>query len=286
MKTLLLIISCIISAHSIAQKNADTLTEVWRNIHFYNVSNVSNDKLIIFLHGGIKNPYFKQSYDQISIGYLIEGNNSFLAQAANNNFDLLIPIVNDSLNWLNQPEKAFTILKNYIELMPKHYKEIYISGFSDGGTGSFKIFYTNPDYFNGLIVFNGYPQHLNFNRKIDYSLITNKKIVFFSTFRDKNIPYEFLLTEYCKQKKENAETYFYLAKGKHSFKSYDKEDLDELFLILNNKVKNTRTEPIQGFVKNDKPIAIYQFRKSIVRKYNYGKEIYEENVLQNKKYKN
>src|SRR5690606_23644255 len=104
------------------------------------------------------------------------------------------------------------------------------------GTGSFKIFYNNPEYFNGLVVFNGYPQHANFYKNADYSSVNHQKVVFFGTFKDKRIPYEFMLTEYCKQKSENADTYFYLANGNHSFNSYKKQDLNELFGILNGQV--------------------------------------------------
>ncbi len=285
MRKFLLLISCTISLHAIAQQHSDTLLDVYENNRFYCIADRSNDKLIVFLHGGVNNPNFKQSHDQITLNYLIEDNDSFLKQAAENNFDLILPITNDSLNWLDQPREAFHVLKDYIESIPKQYQAVYISGFSDGGTGSFKIFYKNPDYFDGLIVFNGYPQHANFYKTADYSSIKNKKVIFFSTFNDKTIPYEFLLTEYCAQKKENADTYFYLANGSHSFRSFREKDFHELFLILTDKVSKNKTEPIQGFVKNDQLIAIYPFRKKIVRKYNFGKETYEDNATQLKRYK-
>src|SRR5690606_15434799 len=144
------------------------------------------------------------------------------------NFDLIIPITNDSLNWLNHPQESFIILKEYIKSLGKKYDEIYISGFSDGGTGSYKIFYKNPEHFDGLIIFNGYPQHSNHFKNVNYTSIENKKVIFMSTLKDKIIPYEFLLSEYCAQKKENADTYFYLAKGGHSFRNYGEQDLKEL----------------------------------------------------------
>jgi predicted peptidase len=268
-----------------AQHSSDTLLDVFNNNRFYNISDSSNNKLILFLHGGLDNPYFKQSYDKISLNYLIENNNSFIKQASGNNFDLIIPITNDSLNWLKQPQESFKVLNEYIKSITKQYEEIYISGFSDGGTGSYKIFYNNPDYFSGLVVFNGYPQHSNFNKNVDYSSVDSQKVIFFSTLKDKNIPYEFLLTEYCSQKKENADTYFYLANGGHSFRSYGEKDLSELFLILTDKTSNDKTEPIQGYIKNDQLITIYPFRKKIVKKYNFGRDTYEENVEQQKAYK-
>jgi len=190
-----------------------------------------------------------------------------------------------ALNWLDEPQKVFSFLKDYIKSTSKNYNEIFISGFSDGGTGSYKIFYGNPDYFNGLIVFNGYPQHSNYNKKVVYSTIANKKILFFSTYKDNTIPYEFLLTEYCKQKQVNANTYFYLAKGKHNFHSYNEKDIEEVFKILTGKINNKETIPIQGYLSNDQVITLYPFRKKIVKKYHFGKDIYEANRLQYRKQK-
>ncbi len=258
----------------------DTMLVTFKSNKLYVISNDTNNKLIIFLHGGVRNPYFKQASGKVTVNYLLENNTDFQRQGFKNGFDFLMPITNDSLNWLVEPQKVFSFLKDYIKSTAKNYNEIFISGFSDGGTGSYKIFYSNPEYFNGLIVFNGYPQHSNYNKKVVYSTITNKKILFFSTYKDKVIPYEFLLTEYCKQKQVNANTYFYLAKGKHSFYSYSEKDLEEVFKILKGTVNNKETIPIQGYLSNDQIITPYPFRKKIVKKYHYGKEIYVANRLQ------
>jgi predicted peptidase len=250
---------------------------------FYSISDSSNKKTIIFLHGGVNNPYFDQAADNISLDYLLEKKQDFITQASLNGFNLIVPITNDSLNWIDNPKKAFIELKKMVSQSIDTYEEIYISGFSDGGTGSFKIFYQNPDYFDGLIVFNGYPQHKNFHTTIDYKTITNKKILFFSTDKDKVIPYEFLLTEYCSQKKNNPNTFFYLSSGDHRFTNYTLDDIKNLFDILSGKNQNTLTEPIQGFIKNDQLVVLYPFRKKIVKKYNFGKEVYEANLAQHKK---
>lgn len=257
--------------------------ENFKGNKFYKFIDSNNNKLIFFLHGGLKNPIFKNK-EEPTLDYLIEENNTFTELASQNNFDLIIPITNEKFNWIDSTEKSFEILKNYIQSFPKKYKEIYISGFSDGGTGSYKTFYNNSDFFDGLIVFSGYPQLGNFNKNVNYSKITDKKILFLGTFDDKTIPYEFLLTEYSKQKKTNANTYFYLVKGNHSFFNYKKQDLKEVFEILTNKTSNNKTEPIHGFVKNDKLIEFYPYRKKITRKYNYGIDAYKENKRQRKLY--
>ena len=282
-----MIIACLavsITFAATAQPTDSTLT-TFRNNSFHILSKSSNHQLIVFLHGGIHNPYFKQAPSQISLPYLVENNSSFLEQALENGFDLILPISNDSLNWLEEPEGTFTFLQDLMASRSKTYQEIYIGGFSDGGTGSFKIFYSHPQYFQGLMVFNGYPQHANFSAKLDYSSVTGKKILFFSTYKDKVIPYEFILVEYCHQKEYNANTYFYLSKGGHGFNNYDAKDLGEVFAILTNKAINTGNEPIQGYLRNDELVVLYPFRKKIVEEYNFGQEIYEANVLQNKELK-
>lgn len=252
---------------------------------FYSISDSTSKKLLIFLHGGVNNPYFEKMADQVSLNYIFENNQNFLAQALSNQFAVIVPITNDSLNWIDSPKKAFIELKKMITSSTDSYEEVYISGFSDGGTGSFKIFYQNPDYFDGLIVFNGYPQHNNFYKKAHYKMILDKKIVFLGTYKDKVIPYEFLLTEYCAQKSYNPNTFIYLSSGGHSFADYTKSDITVLFDILLGKNQNVKTEPIQGFIKNDTLVTEYLFRKKILRKFGFGKEVYEENCKQRKKNK-
>ena len=258
----------------------------YKNNVFYHFTNDENDKLIIFLHGGVINPYFKQEYKNIKLSYLLEGSDIFIEKSLKNNFDILIPITNDSLNWLINPQQCFDTFKKFITTNDKKYSEIYISGFSDGGTGSFKIFYLNPTYFNGVIVFNGYPQHRHFSSKVDYSLTTNKKVLFFGTTEDKVIPYEFLLTEYCKQKVSNSDTYFYLTEGNHSFTTYGEKEISIVYDIINTKKDNTQNTAIHGFIRNDSVLNFYKFRRMIVNQYGHGKEFFKINKQQKKIYKN
>lgn len=270
---------CFLSLNVFSQK-----IETIEGNSFYIISEDENEKTIIFLHGGVNNPIFDQPPDKISLNYTIENNQEFLTQASINGFNVIIPIANDSLNWLENPQQTFRELKKIVAYSSIDSQEIYISGFSDGGTGSFKIFYQNPNYFEGLIVFNGYPQHKNFYKTVNYEKIENKKVLFFSTDKDKVIPYEFLLTEYCLQKKNNPNTFIYLTSGDHSFANYTKEDIKEVFDILTSKNENKETEPIQGFIKNDKLVKLYKFRKKIVKKFGFGKETYQQNGRQLKKY--
>ena len=248
----------------------------------YIISEDKNEKTIIFLHGGVNNPIFEQPADNIPLDYIIENNQDFLTQASINGFNVIIPITNDSLNWLENPQETFIELKRIVAYSGIDSQEIYISGFSDGGTGSFKIFYQNPNYFEGLIVFSGYPQHKNFYKSVNYDRIENKKVLFFGTDKDKVIPYEFLLTEYCLQKQSNPNTFIYLSSGDHSFANYTKEDIKYVFDILTGKNENKETKPIQGFIENDKLVKLYPFRKKIIRNFGFGQETYQDNRRQQK----
>jgi len=262
--------------------NIDTTHVNFEHNKLFYLNSKSNNKLIIFLHGGMSDPFFKTNRDSISLSYLLENNTNLIPMANSNGFDLIIPIKNDSLDWLNNYDYCFSVFEVYIKSLQKKYDEVYISGFSDGGTGSFKIFYTHPENYNGLIVFNGYPNHKWFNKNIDYSKIMGKKIIFCGTFKDKRIPYEFLLVEYCNQKIYNPNTFIYITKGKHAFVTYTQDKLKLVFEMV-TETDNHKTEPLQGLIMNDKLIEFYKYRKKITKKYFYGIETYKKNKFQRKK---
>lgn len=286
MDKFLVVLFCMLSLYIDAQNLPEVRKDKFEDMTYFIAQSEANKKLLLFLHGGVENPSFHQVDNEINFRFLVEGNTDFIELAHDNQFDLVMPVTNEQLNWLNDHQQSLSIIKSLVESLHKKYNEIFISGFSDGGTGSYKMFYSNPTYFSGLAVFSGYPQHKNFYRKVQYHSVKNKTIVFLGTLGDKIIPYEFLLTEYCQQKKDNPNTYFYLTDGGHNFSSFNRQDLGEVFDILSRKTINKNSEPIQGFMKNDSLISLYPYRKKIIRKYNYGKEVYEANTRQLKQYKN
>ena len=286
MRLLCWFIFCFLTHCVFSQIHNQELLKTDSGNNFYFIGGVENNRTIIFLHGGVNNPYFKQSAKDITLDFILENNRAFLDQAVAHNFNVILPITNPNLNWLDKPEEVFIELKKMVSQSIDNIEEIYIGGFSDGGTGSFKIFYQNPDYFKGLIVFNGYPQHKNFYSKVNYDKVRDKKIIFLSTFKDDVIPYEFLLTEYVNQKRFNPNTFMYVTSGGHSFADYKQSDIVNVFDILMGKVQNKDTFPIHGFIKNDSLVTLYPFKKKIVRNYNFGREVYEENRQQQKRYKN
>ena len=266
-------------------QNTDTNIVEFENSLFFHITNKDNDKLIVYLHGGLSNPYFKENQNEVELNELLENNNEFINYTTANNFDVLLPVTNDDLNWITDPERCFITFKKFLDQNDKKYSKTFISGFSDGGTGSYKIFYSSPEYFSGLIVFNGYPYHRNFAVDVDYTTVQDKKIMFFGTKKDKVIHYEFMLTEYCKQKTTNPDTYIYLTEGGHSFEHYGKKEFAILFDILSAENDNTKMTPIHGYIRKDSLITFYEFRKEIVRKYGFGAEYYKINKEQKARYK-
>lgn len=285
MKNIFLVLSILLIGRTSFSQSIDTLNIKFKGNDLYHIKNDTNSKVLIFLHGGVKNPMFDDSSKVFELDLLLEGNKYLIPLVLENGYDLVIPVTNDSMNWLTNHKYCYETLLEYID-SSKTYDTRFISGFSDGGTGSFKIFYDNPDSFDGLAVFNGYPQHENFYLKVNYEQISNKRIVFFSTYKDERIPYEFLLTEYCKQKKTNANTFIYLKDGGHSFNEYDKEEINLFIRIINSKISNAQNEPIHAYIEADEVKEFYPFRKKIWKKYGYGQEYYLINKEQAKQYKN
>ncbi len=267
-----------------AQKVDTTRLQSGGNTVYY-LYNGGNKKLIVFLHGGVNNPYFKEKREDYALEFLIEGNEDFVTRSLANGFNLLLPVTNDSLNWIEDPEYCFAAISTVVSELPTSYDEVYIAGFSDGGTGSYKLFYSHSEAYAGLFVFNGYPFHRNFAQDVDYTVGEGKTILFFGTIKDKTIPYEFLLTEYAKQKEVNPNTYLYVEQGDHSFGSYGTNAFALLFDVLSGKITNTMRTPIHGLVCNDSLIHFYEFRKEIVRKYAFGEDYFRINKEQMKKYK-
>lgn len=263
----------------------DSLPKLHNGHKYFTSTDTAHKSLFIFLHGGVNNPVFKSKSSSVDALYLIDNNEAFMNQVKQFHLDLVMPVTDDSMNWVENPEKVFSELMSFIASSGKLYTSIYIGGFSDGGTGSYKLFYLHPNVFKGLLVLNGFPQHKNFNKSIDYTAVTNKHVVFAGTFKDKRIPYEFLMTEYCAQKKSNPNTYLYLTKGKHSMHHLSNETIQELLDLLTGKSNNVTTEVVHGYVKEDKLLCFYKYRKSIVRKYNWGADIYMENRRQRKRFR-
>lgn len=280
---LLMVLSLFIVGYRCYAGDAESVFVTYQGNQFHYIQKEGNDKVMIFLHGGVDNPAFRDSANIRNIDFLLEDNKFLIPTALKNGFDLLIPVTNDSLNWLTGFDYCFRVFTSFLE-SAKPYQSHCIAGFSDGGTGSYRIFYKYSKYFDGVVIFNGYPQLKNYHRSVQYSAVTNKKVVFCSTFGDPLIEYEFLLTEYCKQKETNPNTYLYVREGKHSFGVYDQADLNKCFDILTSKIQNTKTVAIHALIENDQVVEFYPYRKKMIKKYWYGEEYLKINREQRRVY--
>lgn len=161
----------------------------------------------------------------------------------------------------------------------------------DGANGAYKYFYSHSNTLKGLLLFNGFPQYQNFYKTVDYKLVKAHKIIFVSQENDKVVPYEFLLTEYRRQKLVNNCTYFMLLKGKHEFVKYLASDFEKCISLLDSNYFTNETvsdsmwiyPAVDAFMINKNILAYYGFKSSIARSFGMKKAEYNTNLTENTK---
>lgn len=261
-------------------------------LFYYKItSGQNNSKLLIYLHGGVSQFKEKDSPVQVPPLELLEGNTEFLPVVKEEGYDVIIPIAYNQYNWLEDDGERFVdqLRATYAD----KYTQVYISGFSDGGTGAFRFFYNAPGKYNGVIVFNGYPQLQNYYKKADHLKAIGKNIIYCSTESDKVIPYEFLLVEFRRQQMVNENTYFLLREGGHAFTSYHQEDFKLCFQLLGKSNMQTTTSagiiqvypPVDGFIVDGEVKAIYPFRKKTGKNYSMSSQEYQRDDYNYKDFK-
>ncbi|MDZ7847627.1 MAG: hypothetical protein U5L96_13150 [Owenweeksia sp.] len=235
--------------------------------------------LIIFLHGAVSQFKFPQP-KAIPASELLEQNADFLPAFNKEGYDIILPIAYNHYNWLEPA--GWNFLAELTARYAHQYPKVFICGFSDGATGSYRYFYQHTGSFDGLILFNGYPQKQNFHQTVDYLSVRDKPVLFFATHKDKVIPYEFMLVEYRRQKMVNAQSYFTLREGTHAFAAYDSTDFGNCISYLQTKVEKREVNqdeillypPVDGLVVEGRVLEVYPFRKKIGRQYGIQKTEY------------
>lgn len=247
----------------------------------------SHERLLIFLHGSVA--AYKEKTESILVGTeeLLEGNAALVPFFNARGYDILIPVAFGEFNWLDP--KGTQVIEQIFREYGNTYKEIYIAGFSDGGTGAYRYFYSQPDRYRGLIVFNGYPQLQNFYRKVDYKNNTTKPVIFHSQYQDKVVPYEFLLTEYRRQKMCNPHCYFRINEGRHEFIRYSEADFALCETLLRQVLPEKKNSPDSlwiypapdAYMYGDSIVEIYSFRTKTAKQYGMKKEEYQVEQVKN-----
>lgn len=253
-----------------AQK-LDSLVLEGHTLLYYKVPSTSLDQkgVVVYMHGGVSQFKGLKKSTGIPIEALLEGNLDFVPTMNQAGYDVVLPIAFNEYNWLT--ENGADFIKAIVHPYRNADKSVFVAGFSDGGTGAYRMFYQNPAAFDGLLVFNGFPQLDNFQRKVDYTTVTNRPVVFAATFGDKTIPYEFLMVEYRRQQMLNEHTFLWLREGKHAFGAYEGKDFEKCLELLQMKTKKVKAEetdliwvypPVDALVIDGEVEAFYPFRKS------------------------
>lgn len=288
----ILLLACLMLFSSIIVKASEIrIIEINQTTLYYHFckSVKPSKKLLFFLHGSISVFKGQTESKPKDLNELLEFNKDFIQTFEQKGYDIIIPIAYNEYNWLEKKGELFidSLYKSFNE----NYSEIYMSGFSDGATGAFKYFYNQPNKYKGLLLFNGFPQHNNYYKNVDYKKIFDHKILFIAQKHDKVVPYEFMLTEYRRQKITNSETYFMLLEGKHNFDTYRDLDFENCIKLLEASPTIIKISsdslwiypPVDGFMLENKLIETYPFRSSIARKFGMKKSEYKTNLTQTQK---
>ncbi len=142
--------------------------------------------LVIYLHGGIGRKNFPQNFDE----YIKE--NQFLEFAKANNWFVLFPNANKKSFWWNLV--GMKNISQQIRFVKDNYNlddnQIFLTGFSDGGSGTFTISLSKPDDFASF-----YPQNGNIlvgcgesNRPIYLPNLRNRFLAAINTNEDTLYP--------------------------------------------------------------------------------------------------
>ena len=248
-----------------------------------------SDKLLIYLHGSVSQYKDLKAPRSVSLDELTEGNSSFVSTVQEKGYDVVMPIAFNEFNWLDS--NGYVYIDALLDELTSNYSKVIISGFSDGGTGAYRMFYDHPERFDGLIVYNGYPQHEYFSEKVDYSSVTSKPVIFSSTKEDKTIPYEFLLVEYRRQRMVNTNCHFSLLDGGHDFSAYSKHDiLKDLVLLEQPLGKAPHSDSLtvyaafDGIISNDRLLEVFPFRKSVGKQFGMTEIAYQREDFDYKYY--
>lgn len=290
MKRLLTIVLLLIQTAAFAS-TLDSIAVNNEYLYFHKIttSKDTTQGLIIYMHGGVSQFKGLAHPKPIPATDLLEGNTDFIPTATQAGYDVILPIAYNEYNWLNDTGEQF--IDRIIMTYGKTYARIIISGFSDGGTGAYRFFYHHPGVYEGLLLFNGYPQLGNYYKKVKHYDGRGKNIIYASCTADKVIPYEFLMVEYRRQKILNKNTFFLLTDGGHSFSSYTKQHLQLCMELLSKKhdvpsFNNAKKiyPPIDGLIIDGELKQVYSFRKKIAKRYSMAATEYENGAYIYKTY--
>lgn len=173
--------------YSITFKVSDSATTSYL-IHLPNNYNPENKyPLLFFLHGAVRNNVLVDY--QITQENLGGWNRFYTKYADLNNVILVFPKGSKKYNWMMPDDGFFMIpemLKQIKKVIHVDDNKVFISGHSNGATGSFSYLMKQPAQFAGFYGFNTYPKVFTGGTFIEN--IRNRSFINFSTDKDYYYP--------------------------------------------------------------------------------------------------
>ena len=143
--------------------------------------------LLFFLHGAVRN---NALVDYQLAGPNLNGWNRYYTKyAEQNNVILVFPRGNRQYNWMT-PDDGFFMIPEMLKLIKKSINindnKVFVSGHSNGATGSFSYWMKQPTQFAGFYGFNTYPKVFTGGTFVENS--KNRSFINFSTDEDYYYP--------------------------------------------------------------------------------------------------
>lgn len=143
--------------------------------------------LLFFLHGAVR--YNRLSDYQLASWVLYDWNRYYTKYAEQNDVILVFPKGSGKFNWMTSDDgffmipKMVTLIKKALNLDDN---KVFVSGHSNGATGSFSYLMKQPTLFAGFYGFNTYPKVFTGGTFVEN--IKNRSFVNFSTDEDYYYP--------------------------------------------------------------------------------------------------
>ncbi len=143
--------------------------------------------LLFFLHGAISANQLSDY--QLASWVLLDWNRYYTKYAAQNEVILVFPKGSRKYNWMT-PDDGFFMIPEMVRLIKKAINvdddKVFISGHSNGATGSFSYLMKQPTSFAGFYGFNTYPKVFTGGTFVEN--IKNRSFINFSTDEDYYYP--------------------------------------------------------------------------------------------------
>ncbi|MFV0539716.1 MAG: alpha/beta hydrolase-fold protein [Aestuariibaculum sp.] len=210
--------------------------------------------LLFFLHGAVKdNKLANYQTSELNLG---EWNRYYTKYANKNDVILVFPRGNKQYNWM-YPDDGFFMLPEMLKLIKKainiNDNKVFISGHSNGATGSFSYVMKHPSPFAGFYGFNTYPKVFTGGTFVEN--IKNRSFLSFTTDKDYYYPPNAndSLTQLMKKLKADYTEYRYNG-FPHWFPEFDESEpaYKILFNDLMAKERNPFPEKICWEFDNEK----------------------------------